>query len=137
MDALDAAVTLHPAIYVQPKDRGPASEDDRQTVVVATLRRTCKAVRVFAVPNGGKRTQWAARKAKREGMSKGWPDLGIVYADGIAWVEMKAARTMPDDDQVETLNWLHARGHHVAVCRDVEGVISWLASIGAPVRPLR
>lgn len=129
----DEPAGLDPAIYVEPKDRLPGDEDSRQAVFVATMKRTAKACRVYAVPNGGKRTRWAAAKAKREGMAKGWPDVGIVWADGEARIEFKAARTMPDADQIETLNWLHLRGHRVAVCRTMEGAMRWLWEIGAPV----
>jgi len=138
-DALEepATAVLDPAIYVEPKDKSPEDEDSRQATFVATMRRTAKACEVYAVPNGGKRTQWAAAKAKREGMRKGWPDVGIVWADGEARIEFKAGRTMPDDDQVRLLNWLHLRGHAVAVCRTAEGAINWLQGLGAPVPPIR
>jgi len=125
--------TLHPAIYVEPKDRSTESEDSRQATFVATMRRLHKACEVYAVPNGGKRSQWSAAKAKREGLRKGWPDVGVVWADGEARIEFKAGRTMPDDDQVLLLNWLHLRGHAVAVCRTMEGAVNWLHGIGAPV----
>ena len=135
-DAMESPLVerLDPAIYVERMDRLHDSEDARQAAFVATIRRTCKACRVYAVPNGGKRSQWSAAKVKREGLSKGWPDVGVVWADGEARIEFKAARTMPDGDQIETLNWLHRRGHAVAVCRTVEGALAWLRSIGAPVR---
>ena len=123
---------LDAGIFVEPKDRAPDSEDDRQAVLVAALKRL-PGIKVVAVPNGGKRTRWAAAKAKREGMHKGWPDLGIIWAYGCAWIEMKAGRTSPDYDQIETLNWLHGRGHLVAVCRTKAGALAVLEAWGAPV----
>jgi len=128
---------LDPAIYVEPKDKSAEDEDSRQATFVATMRRTAKACEVYAVPNGGKRTQWSAAKAKREGMRKGWPDVGIVWADGGARIEFKNGTKMPDDDQVRLLNWLHLRGHPVAVCRTAEGAMNWLRGLGSPVPPIR
>ena len=124
--------TLDPAIYVEAKDRGDASEDARQAAFVVAIHKQ-RQFEVYAVPNGGKRSQWAAAKAKREGMRAGWPDLGVVWADGEARIEFKNGRKMPEPEQVAVLNWLHARGHLVAVCRTAEGALAWLRSIGAPV----
>jgi len=136
LDALDTPLkeTLHPDIYVQPKDKDAASEDARQAVFVATMKRIAKGCRVYAVPNGGKRSQWAAAKAKREGMIAGEPDTGISWADApTARIEFKNGQKMPTPEQVQALNWYHARGHPVAVCRTAEGAINWLVSMGAPV----
>lgn len=139
IDAMDEPLkaVLHPAIYVEPRDKSPEDEDSRQATFVATLRRTSKACEVYAVPNGGKRSLWAAAKAKREGMRKGWPDVGVVWADGEARVEFKNGSKMPDEDQIKILNWLHLRGHAVAVCRTAEGATTWLRSVGAPVSAMR
>jgi hypothetical protein len=129
---------LDPSIYVEPKDRDPASEDDRQGTFVSTMRRVARACRVVAIPNGAKRTRWEAAKAKREGMSPGEPDTAITWAkEPSARIEFKNGREMPTPIQVETLNWYHRRGHPVAVCRTAEGAMRWLALIGAPVPAVR
>lgn len=136
IDALDGPLkeTLHPAIYVQPKDKDATSEDARQATFVATMKRIAKGCRVYAVPNGGKRSVWAAAKAKREGMIAGEPDTGISWADvPTARIEFKNGRSMPTPEQIEALNWYHLRGHPVAVCRTAVGAINWLRSVGAPV----
>ena len=126
--------TLDPAIWVEPKDRGTASEDARQTEFVAFMRKHCRACRVVAIPNGGKRSLWAAAKAKREGMLAGEPDTVVTWADApSARIEFKGARTMPSAEQIEALNWYFRRGHPVAVCRTMEGALRFLASVGAPV----
>lgn len=124
---------LDGGIFVEKKDRNPAGEEARQAEFVNLMRRTCKACKVYAVPNAGKRTRWEANKAKREGLFASWPDIGVVWADGRADIEFKDGQKMPRDDQIETLNWLHLRGHPVAVCRTAEGAMRWLASLGAPV----
>lgn len=124
--------TLEPAIYVEPRDKRDASEDERQAELVAHLRKL-PSVRVAAIPNGAKRSKWEAAKAKREGMAAGWPDIEVVWADGTARIEMKNGSEMPRANQIETLNWLHLRGHAVAVCRTKDGALRWLRECGAPV----
>jgi hypothetical protein len=128
---------LDEGIWVEVRDKDPRSEDARQAEYVSTMRKLCRGIKVFAIPNGAKRTQWAAAKVKREGLYKGWPDTGACWATtlapGIAWIEFKNGTDGPDADQVETLNWLHRRGHKVAVCRTATGALQWLKSIGAPV----
>lgn len=139
-DALETALKpiLDPGIYVEPRDNDLDSEDDRQAVFVATMRRTAKACRVYAVPNGGKRTHWAAAKAKREGMIAGEPDIGVTWADApTARIEFKDGKGKPSDVQIEALNWYFLRGHPVAICRTCEGAMAWLASLDAPVPRLR
>jgi len=124
---------LHPAIYVEPRDKDAASEDDRQAEFIATMRRTALACRVYAVPNGAKRSRWESAKVKREGLASGWPDTGTRWANGHADIEFKNGTAMPTPNQIETLNWLHLRGHHVAVCRTAAGAMRWLREVGAPV----
>lgn len=126
--------TLHPDIFVEPKDRDPAGEELRQAEYIATMRKSFRAVKVFAVPNGAKRSQWEAGKAKREGLHAGWPDTGACWAGGHgAYIEFKNGRDMPDPNQIATLNWLHAHGFPVAVCRTSFGALGWLQKVGAPV----
>lgn len=125
---------LDPGIYVEPKDRSTASEDDRQSAWVAMMRRTAHACRVIAVPNGARRSRWEAAKARREGMMAGEPDTSVTWAAAAtARIEWKNGREMPRPDQIAALNWYHRRGHPVAVCRTAEGAMRWLASLGAPV----
>ncbi len=129
--------TLDPGIYVEPKDRNPSDEEDRQAAFVAIMRRCATRCLVAAIPNGARRTRWEVGKAKREGLYAGFPDTTIYWADGNALVEFKGGRDMPSPHQVDTLNWLYGRGHRVAVCRTAEGAMIWLRSIGAPVPEVR
>lgn len=135
-DALETPLveTLDPAIYVEPKDKLPGNEDARQTVVVATIRRQ-KQFRIYAVPNGVWMPSPKQRaKVRREGLNPGEMDIGISWAGSpTVRVEMKDGQGDPSPDQIAALNWYHRRGHPVAICRTVEGVLAWLRSIGAPV----
>jgi hypothetical protein len=125
---------LNPAIYVEKTDKDPTCEEVRQAEYVATVRKNFRALKVFAVPNAGRRTMWEANKVKREGLSKGWPDTGTCWDNGrTAWIEWKDGRGSLGDDQIETLNWLHDQGFPVAVCRTAYGALLFLRSVGAPV----
>jgi hypothetical protein len=126
-------VRLDPGIYVEPQDKDPASEDDRQKKLVNRLKRDCRGVAFHAVPNGGRQTDWARIRGEKMGVVAGQPDLGIDWLGGSAVIEMKDGREMPRPNQVERLNKLHRMGKKVAVCRTADGALRWLASIGAPV----
>jgi len=126
--------TLNPAIYVEKTDTDPTCEEVRQAEYVATVRKNFRKLRVFAVPNAGRRTMWEAAKVKREGLSKGWPDTGTCWEHGrTAWIEWKDGKGRPDESQIETLNWLYEQGFPVAICRTAYGALMFLRSVGAPV----
>lgn len=129
---------LDPSIYVEPKDRGNASEEARQSAFVNLMRKTTKACRVASIPNGTNiSTRWGRAKAQREGLAGGEPDVQISWANSLtARIEFKSGTGKLDDRQIEVLNWYHLRGHPVAVCRTAEGAAQWLRSLGAPI-PVR
>ena len=134
LDALDAPAkaTLHPAVYVEPNDKSSVKEEARQALVIAHLRRHAQRIITFAVPNATRSTA-SKLKQYREGAIYGAADLVCAWTGGVAFIEMKAATTKPRANQIEFLNELAKREHHVAVCRSVQGAVNWLASIGAPV----
>ena len=137
IDGLPEREKLDPAIYVQPKDKIPAPEEDRQAAFVSFVRRHAKRLKVYANVNGGKRSQWAAGKAKREGMKAGAPDLTCFWTGGVAWIEFKDGRasvdTKDNEAQVSFLNDLHRADQKVAVFRTADRAIEWLRGLGAPV----
>ena len=124
---------LDPGIYVEPKDRDPASEDDRQMRLIVRLKRDHKQIAFHAVPNGGRQTDWARLRGERMGVIAGQPDLGFDWAGGAAVIEMKNGTDMPRPNQVTRLNRLHRMGKSVAVCRTAQGALAWLKSVGAPI----
>lgn len=128
----EAPSALDPRVWVEPKDRLALSEIQRQAQAVAYLRRHARRLVVFAVPNAARLAGDKLRQ-HREGAVYGAADLVCLWAGGVAFVEMKAGRTMPRANQVAFLNGLAARDHHVAVARTAEGLAGWLAGIGAPV----
>ena len=118
--------------HIDPRDDDPRPEEKRQLAFLRDMKALCPAVIVFAVPNGGKRTQWAAMKAKREGMRAGVVDLICVWNRGVAFIEMKDGRSMPTPAQREFLNSLWRAGHHVGVFRQERSALDWLLGLGVP-----
>lgn len=70
-------------------DRLP-TEHEEQRELVRWFRQTWPGVRIFAIPNGGARSQATAGRLKAEGVSSGVPDL-FIPAWGL-WVEMKRSK---------------------------------------------
>lgn len=63
------------------------TEHEEQREFVAWFRRQYPDVRIFAIPNGGSRSQREGGRFKLEGVSAGVPDLYIPAWR--AWLEMK------------------------------------------------
>lgn len=95
---------------------------------------TAPRVKLVAVPNAAKRTQWAARQAKKEGMATGFPDLVALWpGGGVGFLELKVGRTPLTDNQAEWLERLVAMGHRTGVARSIDEAVTWLRTWGAPV----
>lgn len=130
----DLRPKLDPGIWIEPKDRDGRSESQRQSAWVSTMRKHARACLVFSIPNGTHiRSNMGRSKVKREGLHSGFPDNGVLWADGAAYPEWKDGRGDPSDNQVDTLNWMHRRGIPVAIVRTEAGCLGWLRRIGAPV----
>lgn len=138
LDALDIPEApvdepLDPGIWVEPTDKDPASEDDRQKALIRRIKRDCPALAFHAVPNGGRQSDWARLRGEAMGVVAGQPDLGFDWPGGAAVIEMKNGTEMPRQNQIDRLNRLHRMGKWVAVCRTVAGALVWLSEAGAPV----
>ena len=66
------------------------SEHWEQVQFVSKFRKKYRPVKVFAIPNGGKRDKITAQKLKAEGVLSGVPDLFI--PEWRTWVEMKKVK---------------------------------------------
>lgn len=110
-----------------------ASEISIQTLFRSRCRVMCPAVSLVAIPNGGKRTQWAAMQAKREGMAAGFPDMLCFWkGPGVAAIEFKADKGRLNDNQAEWIERLNGMGIPATVCRDADAGVEFLRSCGAP-----
>jgi hypothetical protein len=110
---------------------------DQTEIQIVTLFRSrcrvlCPAVRIVAIPNASKRTQWAAQRAKREGMAAGFPDMMALAPGKVAFLEFKAARGKLSDNQGEWLDRLHGMGFPCGVFRDADAAVSFLRDQGFP-----
>nr|WP_280740569.1 VRR-NUC domain-containing protein [Sphingomonas kaistensis] len=106
-------------------------------IAIVTLFRSrakivCPGVSIVAVPNAAKRTQWAAARAKREGMATGFPDLMAIAPGKIAFLEIKTAKGRVSAHQGEWLDRLHAMGFPCGVFRDADSALEFLRHEGFP-----
>lgn len=91
-------------------------------------------VKAVAVPNGMFTTQWAARQAKREGMSSGFPDLICLWPGaGVAFVEFKRPGGSVSENQREWHERLTEMGHRCCVAYSADAAIDFLRECGAPI----
>lgn len=111
------------------------AEADLSQALRKRLYYAAPQVRLVGVPNAAKRTPWAVRQAKKEGMATGFPDL-IAFAPGglTAVMELKTPKGRLSENQAEWLEWLSDNGHPCAVIRSVEEGVAFLRKLGFPVR---
>lgn len=89
-------------------------EHTEQVTFVNWFRATFPGVRIFAIPNGGKRDKRTAQRLKDEGVEAGVPDL-YVPAWGL-WVEMKRRKGgNVSPEQADWLDYLQSVGDSVVV----------------------
>jgi hypothetical protein len=118
--------------FIEPKDKDPASEFDRQRRFLSLMARLAPAVDVLAIPNSGKLTDWERVRRWNEGARRGALDLIITWNRGVFFAEMKDGQKMPTVAQRERLNRYYRMGHHCGVYRTAETLMEHLRDRGAP-----
>lgn len=112
----------------------PLLEIEIQQAFRKRLYYTAPKVRVVAVPNAAKRSQWAIMQAKREGLSSGFPDVLCIWPGaGVAFVEFKRPGGATSPNQSEWHERLDAYGHRIFVAYGVDQAIDFLRQCGAPI----
>lgn len=92
------------------------------------------AIKVVAIPNAGRRTIWEASRAKKEGLSTGFPDLVCLAPGGkIAFIEMKTAKGTISPAQQEWIDLLKRYTFPATVVRSADEAIDFLRSVGFAV----
>lgn len=92
------------------------SEHVEQRNFVQWFRQNYNPVRIFAIPNGGKRSKKVAMELKAEGVSAGVPDLFI--PEWGLWIEMKRTKnSSTSTDQKDWLEYLSSIGYVARVCK--------------------
>jgi hypothetical protein len=90
------------------------SEHCEQVDFVAWFRKKHPDVLIFAIPNGGSRGKAEAARLKKEGVTRGIPDLFI--PEWCVWVEMKRVKGGSlSKDQREVINYLNGLQAHLVI----------------------
>jgi hypothetical protein len=118
--------------FIEPKDRDPASEFDRQVAFLSKIHRLAPSIDVLAIPNAGKGSDWERIQRWREGARRGALDLVIAWNRSVFFAEFKDGQKMPTKDQRERLNRYYRQGHHCGVYRKPDTLIEHLRGLGAP-----
>ena len=105
-------------------DSPKASEAQEQAAVVGF----CSAARVpvFAVPNGGYRTDTEGANLKRQGVMPGVPDLCVPVMRGgfgALFIEMKTRQGRPSHEQAAWVSLLRRNGYAAEVCHGADEAI--------------
>ncbi len=105
-------------------------EHGEQVSLVNWFRASFPSVRIFAIPNGGKRSKSEAVRLKSEGVTAGVPDLYIPAWR--LWVEMKRQDGgVLSVEQEDWLDYLQTVGDSVIVAHGWEDAVAqinaWLA----------
>lgn len=104
------------------------TEHEEQREFVAWFRRQYPDVRIFAIPNGGSRSQREGGRLKLEGVSPGVPDLYIPAWR--CWVEMKRQKGGSlSTDQKDWRDYLQSIGDLWFVCKGCEDAKKTIVSI--------
>lgn len=116
-----------------PSVADPGDELSIQVRLRARCKMLAPTMRLVATPNAGKRTAWAAIKAYKEGLSRGYPDLNVFWpGPGVAVLEIKDRRGTIAPEQIDWLNYLHRCGVPCGVFRSVDSAVAFLRQHGAP-----
>ena len=81
---------------------------------------------LYHIPNGGHRHKTTAIRLKREGVKAGVPDLCLPVPRGIyhgLYIELKAGRNNPTDNQARWLQALTVNGYYATVCHGWEAAM--------------
>jgi len=81
---------------------------------------------IFAVPNGGKRTEFVAKKMKAEGTKRGVPDICVPIPKNNycgLWIEFKSSTGRQSEEQKDFQKFLEINGYAYKICRtSAEGI---------------
>lgn len=97
-------------------------EQALQIAVVQYLALAMPDAVVFAIPNAGKRSRVDGGMQRRAGLRAGMPDLCVIQAGKVAFIELKAPKGSVTAHQAIMLGELERAGAYTAVCRSVTDV---------------
>lgn len=101
------------------------SEHDVQKAFIQWFKLQYKDIRIFAIPNGGKRHISVAKKLKAEGVVSGVPDLFI--PGWYLWIEVKTIDGKLSKNQKEWLAYLESIGYNTMVVYGIDDAMRQVA----------
>ncbi len=119
------------AAYQRPNVRKPPSNEEHQIQCACVRWFACQYPqlngRLFAVPNGGKRSRKTASDMKAEGVVSGVSDLILLKSNrdyGALLIEMKTSKGSQTDTQKKWQQTITADGEYkYVVCRSLDDFI--------------
>ena len=105
-----------------------------QRAIVDYLAAVAPHIVCYAVPNGSKRTKGGRAGNAVPGLTKGIPDLALVFSGRAHFLEVKAPKGRTSPDQDATIARLRRAGASVEVVRSIDDVEFALAAWGVVTR---
>jgi hypothetical protein len=116
-----------PSVVTPPTDRIP-TEHEEQREFVKWFRQNFPEVRIFAIPNGGARSQREGGRFKLEGVSPGVPDLFVPA--WLMWIEFKRQKGgSVSAEQKDWMGYLESIGHRTFVAKGAESGKKYILSV--------
>lgn len=109
-----------------PNVKGKPTEAEEQEVLFRWASFYPELRWMYAVPNGGSRHPKEAVNLKRQGVKKGVSDICLPLPKGKyhgLYIEMKAGRNTPSEDQDDFLDFVTMQGYAGCVCWGCEQAI--------------
>lgn len=123
------------------KRQAAKSERSVQRSILAMLGIAFPSVLAHHSPNGGHLAGDRLARFKQvgalkgDGMKTGFPDLIVIWAGGIAFLEVKRPKYSPRDvgnDQIKIHGQIREMGHHIAIVTSPAEAFTFLREHGAP-----
>jgi hypothetical protein len=104
------------------------TEHEEQREFVRWFRQSFPGVRIFAIPNGGARSQREGGRFKLEGVSPGVPDLFVPA--WLMWIEFKRQKGgSVSAEQKDWMGYLESIGHRTFVAKGAESGKKYILSV--------
>lgn len=115
------------------------TERQVQRAILAMARRCFPDVLLHHSPNGAHLAGSGTSRFKQagallgDGMKRGWPDLIVLWAGGIAFLEVKRAKgSTVSPEQKAILELIGGMGWPTAIVKSVDDAHAFLKAAGAP-----
>ena len=128
--ALESPLAEELLCHIDPRDKDASPEDDRQGAFVSRVKKQAPHLTVVAILNGERRGQWALNLARKLGAAWGFPDVMVLGAGRVCFLEFKNGTDSPPQHQIDRLNWLWRNSFPVGVFRRPDTAWQFLCERG-------